>query len=94
MLTSGLLVPIIAAFYFKKANNMAGLWSCWGGVGIAVIWTLLGSPLGLHPCFAGTGLSLILMIVLSFVCKPTDPEIVNNCYYKNNNSVDDVVVEA
>lgn len=67
MLTAGLLIPVLAGFFWKRASNAGGLASCWGGLSIAVIWQLLNSPLGIHPVFIGLAVSLALMVVVQGV---------------------------
>ena len=92
MLTSGLLLPILCGFYSKKVGPKAGLYATWAGVIASVAWTVIGSP-WLHACFVGTGACTVVLIATTLILKndrPTD-EVVQNCYYKYNNSVDDVV---
>ena len=90
MLTSGLMVPVICGFYWKRATNAGALASCLGGFGIALLWQILGSPMGLHPVFPGVALSLVLMIAVSLATERSPQDVVDGCYYKTNNTIEDM----
>lgn len=87
MLTSGLMIPVICGFYWKRATNAGALASCLGGFGIALLWQILGAPMGLHPVFPGVAISLVLMVIVSLVTKRSPQEVVDGCYYKSHNTI-------
>lgn len=87
MLVSGLVAPVVAGFFWKKATNLGGLVSMWGGLITAVIWQFSGQPFGLHPIFVGFPVSIVLLIVVSLLTKPSNPEIVENLHYSNNKAI-------
>ena len=86
MLTSGLMVPILAALFWKRATSAGGVVSIWGGLVTAVAWQALGHPLGLHPVYVGIPVSLSLLIVVSFFTRSSPPELIEQLLYKNNRS--------
>ncbi len=86
MLTSGLLIPVLAALFWRKATNAGGVTAIWGGLITAVLWQLLGHPYGLHPVYIGLPLSLILLVSVSLKTKATAPDIVESLFYTNNKS--------
>jgi solute:Na+ symporter, SSS family len=86
MLTSGLLIPVLAALFWKKATNTGGVTAIWGGLITAVLWQLLGHPFGLHPVYIGLPVSLILIVTVSLKTTATAPDIVESLLYNNNKS--------
>lgn len=89
MLTSGLMIPVLAGFLWKRATNAGGVASMWGGLITAVVWQLSGHPLGIHPVFIGLAISLVLMVTVSLVTKPSSDKIVEDTYYFNINNIED-----
>src|SRR5699024_7936907 len=73
MTVSGLLAPVIIGLFWKKVSDAAGIASMWGGLGLAVIWQVLGHPFGLHPIFIGLPLSIIILLVMTLFTKPDTP---------------------
>lgn len=86
MLTSGLLFPVLAALFWKKATNSGGITAIWGGLITAVLWQLLGHPFGLHPVYIGLPVSLILLVTVSLRTAAISPDIVESLFYSNNKS--------
>ena len=70
MLTSGLLFPVLAALYWKRATGPGGVTAIWGGLLAAVVWQLMGHPLGLHPVLIGLPVSFLLLLTVSLLTKP------------------------
>lgn len=70
---AGAALPIIGAFYFKRATNAGAIASMIGGGGAAIIWKILGEPFGYDPVLPGLALSIILYFVVSYCTKRPDP---------------------
>lgn len=86
MLTSGLLIPVLAALFWKRATGRAGIASIWGGLIAAGIWQFAGHPFGFHPVYIGVPVSFILMAAVSLKTTFTDHQLVEALLYKNNKS--------
>ena len=84
MLASGLLIPILAALFWRKATNSGGIASIWSGLLVAVMWQLLGHPFGLHPVYIGLPVSFILMVTVSLKTASTAPDTVESLLFRNN----------
>lgn len=84
MLTSGLLVPVLAALFWKGATSTGGTAAIWGGLATAFIWQFAGHPLGLHPVYIGLPVSFILIVSVSLKTAPTEQDIIEPLLYKNN----------
>ena len=74
-------VPVMAAFYWKRANAAGALASSLFGVISSVLWTYLALPhlsdklqLILEPAFIGVAVSFISMVIASYAAKPPLPE--------------------
>lgn len=66
-MVSGMLVPVLAALFFKKKNSKAALWSMIGGglCTLALILSSVSLPLGLDANIFGITLSLVVYILIS-----------------------------
>ncbi len=73
---AGLLVPVAAAWFWRRATPKAAIYSLGAGSMVAFLWSLLawwrkGDPngfvLGLHAVHIGLVISLIAMVVVSFI---------------------------
>jgi len=84
MLISGLMLPVLAALFWQRASNAGGVTAMWGGLIVAVIWQACGHPLGLHPVYIGVPTSLVLLVVVSLLTKPSPSEIVEQLLFANN----------
>lgn len=84
MLTSGLLIPVLAALFWKGATNSGGVAAIWGGLITALVWQLLGHPLGLHPVYVGLPVSLVMIVIVSLRTKSTTKDVVESLLYQNN----------
>ncbi len=72
---AGLLVPVGAAWFWRRATPKAAVYSLAGGASLAFIWSLLawwgkGNPngflYGLHAVHVGLAASLLIMVVVSY----------------------------
>ncbi|UOQ92305.1 sodium:solute symporter family protein [Halobacillus shinanisalinarum] len=72
MLVSGLLAPVLFGLFWRRATGKAGVTSMWLGLIVAVIWQVSGHPFGIHPVFIGLPLSILTLIIVSFLTKQND----------------------
>jgi SSS family solute:Na+ symporter len=77
-MVSGLFIPIIGAFYWKRSSATAALWAMLigGGTTITLIITNPPLPFGLDPNIFGITASALIFIVFSYIF-PT-PEVEPN----------------
>jgi solute:Na+ symporter, SSS family len=68
-MVSGLFIPILGAFYWKKGTALAAFWAMLTGGGLTLLLTLwsLDLPFGLDPNVFGISLSLIVFVGLSLM---------------------------
>lgn len=64
MLVSGLLFPALMALYLPRVSARAGIAAMWSGLGVAVLWTLLGGATGIHPVLVGFPVSVLTFLVV------------------------------
>jgi SSS family solute:Na+ symporter len=71
-MVSGLFVPVIGAFFWKRSNSTAALWSMLLGGGTTIILIAANTklPLDLDPNIFGISISAITFIILGFAIKP------------------------
>lgn len=79
LVVSGLLAPILSAWFWRRATRQGAKASCVGGVLISLAWAMYawvttGSPgnlmFGLHAAHVGLMVSVPLMIIVSLMTKP------------------------
>lgn len=79
---SGLFMPTMCAWFWKRATTAGAISSCIIGAGAAIAWAMYawittGSPgttiFGLHAVHVGTFISIPVMIIVS-LCTKADPE--------------------
>lgn len=75
MLVAGLLAPVIAGLFWKKATRLGGTVAMWTGLVVAVFWQLLGHPFGWHPVFVGFPISAVLVILVSLMTSDNSSNI-------------------
>jgi SSS family solute:Na+ symporter len=68
-MVSGLFIPVIGAFFWKRSNSTAALWSMLlgGGTTITLIIWGVNLPLGLDPNIYGISISAITFVVLGLL---------------------------
>jgi len=66
MSVSGLLAPVIFGLFWKKPTEIAGITAMWGGLGVAILWQILGHPFDVHPIMIGLPLSIALLLFMTF----------------------------
>ncbi|PAQ16427.1 sodium:proline symporter [Bacillaceae bacterium SAOS 7] len=93
MLTSGLLVPVIAGMLFKRVSETAGTVSIWTGLLTAVSWQLAGQPFGIHQVFPGLLISIIAIVIVTLFTKPQNIERIEDMTYSNNLGSSDELYE-
>jgi sodium/proline symporter len=65
VIASTTLWPILFGIYWKKATKMGCIISMVGGFITALVWMVIGNPLGIHGFIPGLIVGLILMILVS-----------------------------
>jgi len=70
-MVSGMLIPVIAALFFRKPNALASLWAMIGGGSCTLILIILDAslPFGLDPNIFGIGFSLFVYLLIDRVFK-------------------------
>ncbi len=68
-MVSGLFIPVIGAFFWRRSNSTAALWSMLLGGGTTITLIILGInlPLGLDPNIYGISVSAVTFVILSLV---------------------------
>ena len=68
-MVSGLFVPILGAFFWKKTSSIGAFWAMIGGGSTTLILILLNRklPFGLDPNIFGISVSLILFVLLTLL---------------------------
>jgi SSS family solute:Na+ symporter len=76
-MVSGLFIPVIGAFFWKRSNSTAALWSMLlgGGTTITLIASGINLPLGLDANIYGISISAATFILISFL---TSTEEINS----------------
>jgi len=69
---AGTVLPILGAFYFKRATNAGAVASMIGGGGTAILWKILGEPGGWDSVLPGLAVSIILYFLISFLTEKPD----------------------
>ena len=68
------LWPLLFGIYWKRASRLAAFVSMAGGALTALLWTWAGNPRGIHGFIAGSVVSLVLIVALSFARRWHPPE--------------------
>lgn len=69
MSVSGLLAPVVFGLFWQKPSKLAGNLAMWSGLISAIVWQILGHPLGLHPILIGLPLSTIILLLVTLFGK-------------------------
>lgn len=72
---NGLAIPLICAFYWKRANLVGSMASSIGGVGVSLVWHLLGSPFGIDHLYPGLVAAILGMVIGSLITPPSKEQI-------------------
>ncbi|TVR62311.1 MAG: sodium:solute symporter family protein [Spirochaetaceae bacterium] len=84
MLTSGLVAPVVASFFWRRATRAAGVSAIWGGLAAAVVWQLLGHPFGIHPVLVGLPASIVLLVGVSLIGSRIADPLAEQLLFRNN----------
>lgn len=72
---------LLGALFWKRANKTGALWSMVGGVVAYCVSMATGFRLfGLHQITIGITVALVLMVVASYLGKPTDEEVMEQFF--------------
>jgi len=69
MSVSALLAPIVLGMFWKRPTRMAGVLGMWAGLGLSVLWQILGHPFGVHPIMVGLPFSFIILMSVTLFSK-------------------------
>ncbi|MDR0570990.1 MAG: sodium:solute symporter family protein [Clostridiales Family XIII bacterium] len=96
----GVLIPVLAAFFWKRATSRGGIMACWvGGVAglTSCIWSLNNGgdymllPNGFPVILVGLISSLIALVVFSLTQKAESDEIVSVTLYSKMSATEEVI---
>jgi Na+/pantothenate symporter len=54
---------MLFGIYWRRTSPTATVASMVVGAGTAIVWTVVGRPLGLHGFIAGTAVALVIILV-------------------------------
>lgn len=85
---NGLTIPLVCAFYWKRATLTGSLASTIGGVGVSLVWHLIGSPFGIDHFYPGLIAAILGMVIGSLISTPESKETIRKYFgphmsYKN-----------
>lgn len=68
-MVSGLFVPVIGAFYWKRSNSTAALWAMLVGGGTTITLIIFNPPLpyGLDPNIFGISASALIFVLFGYI---------------------------
>ena len=76
---AGMGLPAMAALYWRKATWQGIISSMAGGLGITVLWKVLGTPFGLGATIPGILISAVMLIGVSLMTSKKSPSVFLNC---------------
>lgn len=74
LIGSAFAVPTLLGLVWKRGTNIGAVAAMVGGIGIAGIWIALGNPFGVDAVFVSVPVSLLAMVVLSYLSTPASPD--------------------
>lgn len=87
-----MVAPVLAAMFWKRATKIGVMTSVIGSLAVAVIWSLLGEPFGLHMIIPGLVASFFLLVIVSLFTKHSPEEQVT-AYFFSMKKVEDPTQE-
>ncbi len=81
IITGGLIVPYLFAWFSKSMNTEGALAGMILGGSTGAIWTFLGNPYGIEGALVGIPVSLVACLVVRAMTKAPNPEDVEKTYY-------------
>ncbi|MFD2629640.1 sodium:solute symporter family protein [Oceanobacillus kapialis] len=76
-----MVVPVLAAMFWKRATKAGMIASVIGSLVVAVAWSLLGKPFGLHEIIPGMLASFTILVVVSLLTKHSSDEQVKAYFF-------------
>ncbi|WP_042143763.1 sodium:solute symporter [Paucisalibacillus sp. EB02] len=91
-----MVMPVLAAMFWKRATKTGVISSVIGSLIIAVIWNIMGEPFGWHMIIPGIISSFIILLIVSLLTKHSTDENVDAYYFsvkdvKESESIQDVI---
>jgi len=68
------LWPLLCGLFWKRATRAGALASMLAGLCTTLVWSIVGSPFGLHGFLPGLAVGLVAMVVVSLVTQPPPEE--------------------
>ncbi|MFC3039880.1 sodium:solute symporter [Virgibacillus xinjiangensis] len=76
-----MVFPVLAAMFWKRATKTGMMASVVGSLAVAVVWSILGDPFGLHMIIPGLIVSLILLVTVSLFTEHDGEEQIAAYYF-------------
>ncbi|WP_404458836.1 sodium:solute symporter [Oceanobacillus kapialis] len=76
-----MVVPVLAAMFWKRATKAGMIASVIGSLVVAVAWSLLRKPFGLHEIIPGMLASFTILVVVSLLTKHSSDEQVKAYFF-------------
>jgi SSS family solute:Na+ symporter len=88
-----LVMPMLAAMFWKRATKKGVLASIIGSLIITLIWRVIGVPFGIHEILPGLVSSFLLLVLVSLFTKHSADEEVTTYYFAYKNAGDPAAEE-
>ena len=72
---NGLAIPVMAAFYWKRATEVGAVASMIGGTLTTAVWFFLKQPFGIHEFYPGLVVAVALLVIVSLATAPPSKEV-------------------
>ncbi len=80
VIASACLWPVVLGVYWKRANSAGVFSSMIAGTVVALGWMIAGKPFGIHGFIPGVFISLVVLIVVSFMTPPPDAALISRAW--------------
>lgn len=77
---NAIAVPLIASFYWKRANETGAVASMVAGMVVTVIWVLSGQPYGINEFYPGVIAAVAGLVIGSLVTPPSSKKILDKYF--------------
>ncbi|MEK3936362.1 sodium:solute symporter family protein [Sporosarcina sp. FSL W7-1349] len=83
-----LVMPVLAAMFWKRATKTGVIWSTITSLPVALVWSLIGNPFGLHEIVPGIIVSFLVLVTVSLMTKHSEDEEVVAYYFALKDEID------
>jgi SSS family solute:Na+ symporter len=77
---AGIFFPMLGLLFWKRATATGAFWSIIFGGSSAVIWTVMGEPMGFTSSYLGWAISLPTLVIISLMTKHSEEEDLETFY--------------